>query len=72
MLTCDSGVIDTPLVDSLGTDKEVYQFLLSKTALKRIAQPEEVSKVILFLFSEESGYITGNVSGLSLLFLRVQ
>ncbi|KIW84466.1 hypothetical protein Z517_03716 [Fonsecaea pedrosoi CBS 271.37] len=55
------GVVDTPLVDSLGSEKEVYDFLLSKTALKRIAQPEEVSKVIMFLFSEEAGYVTGNV-----------
>lgn len=57
-----SGVIDTPLARSLGTPEEVHGALLEKTALKRIAQPEEVSKVITFLMSDVSGYVTGTVS----------
>ncbi|KAK1772088.1 3-oxoacyl-reductase [Phialemonium atrogriseum] len=60
------GVIDTPLAQSLGTQEQVHERLISKTALKRIAQPEEVSKVVLFLLSDVSGYITGttiNVDG---------
>lgn len=56
------GVIDTPLARSLGSPEEVHGALLEKTALKRIAQPEEVSNVILFLMSDQSGYITGVVS----------
>jgi NAD(P)-dependent dehydrogenase (short-subunit alcohol dehydrogenase family) len=55
-------VIDTPLARSLGSPEEVHGALLEKTALKRIAQPEEVSNVILFLMSDQSGYITGVVS----------
>jgi NAD(P)-dependent dehydrogenase (short-subunit alcohol dehydrogenase family) len=35
--------------------------MIQKTALKRIAQPEEVTKVIGFLLSEEAGYITASV-----------
>lgn len=35
---------------------------MPRVALKRIAEPGEVAKVILFLFSEEAGYITGSVS----------
>jgi len=60
------GVIDTPLAKALGTAEQINDRLLSRTALKRIAQPEEVSKVILFLLSEVSGYITSstiNVDG---------
>ena len=46
---------------SLGDEKQVYDMLLSKTALKRIAKPEEVSKVILFLLSDQSSYMTASV-----------
>lgn len=62
LLTVISGVIDTPLAKSLGSQEQINERLISRTALKRIAQPEEVSKVILFLLSEVSGYITGSVS----------
>lgn len=55
-------MIDTPLAKALGTAEQINDRLLSRTALKRIAQPEEVSKVILFLLSEVSGYITSSVS----------
>lgn len=57
------GVVDTPLAHSLGNAKEVYDALVHKAALRRIAQPEEVSKVIGFLLSEEAGYITASVRG---------
>jgi len=60
------GVIDTPLAKALGSSEQIHDRLLSRTALKRIAQPEEVSKVILFLLSDAAGYITGstiNVDG---------
>ncbi|KAF2802370.1 short-chain dehydrogenase/reductase SDR [Mytilinidion resinicola] len=60
------GVIDTPLAKALGSTQQINDRLLSRTALKRIAQPEEVSKVILFLLSDAAGYITGstiNVDG---------
>jgi 3-oxoacyl-[acyl-carrier protein] reductase len=56
-----SGVIDTPLAKALGTAEQINDRLLSRTALKRIAQPEEVSRVILFLLSEVSSYITSSV-----------
>lgn len=57
----DSGVIDTPLVKALGPADVVNDRLITRTALKRIAQPEEVSKVVLFLLSEASGYVTSSV-----------
>lgn len=36
--------------------------LISKVALGRVAQPEDIAKVIVFLMSNESGYISGSVS----------
>jgi len=55
------GIIRTPLADALGNAQEVHDILVKKTAFKRIAEPEEVSKVILFLFSDQSAYMTGSV-----------
>jgi 3-oxoacyl-[acyl-carrier protein] reductase len=48
----------------MGNDDELYDALGSRTALKRLAEPEEVSRVILFLLSKEASYITGAVSSL--------
>lgn len=56
------GVIDTPLVESLGDSQSVHDALLSRTALKRIGQPEEVSNLISFLLSDQASYITSTVS----------
>jgi len=56
------GIINTPLGQSLG--KEIVDVLVDRTALKRIAEPEEVSKVIVFLLSSESAYITSTVRSL--------
>ncbi len=56
-----SGTVETPLVASLGNEKQVYDMLLRNTALKRIAKPEEISRVILFLLSDQSSYMTASV-----------
>ncbi|MGO3732810.1 MAG: SDR family NAD(P)-dependent oxidoreductase [Vagococcus sp.] len=52
------GVIETPMV----TEGDSYEFIkeFSKSIpLKRVAQPEEVSKLVLFLGSDDSSYSTG-------------
>jgi NAD(P)-dependent dehydrogenase (short-subunit alcohol dehydrogenase family) len=59
------------LAKALGTAEQINDRLLSRTALKRIAQPEEVSRVILFLLSEVSSYITSSVSRISFQILEV-
>lgn len=46
----------------LGNEQELYDAMGCRTALKRLADPEEVSRVILFLLSSEASYITGTVS----------
>ncbi|OAL39937.1 hypothetical protein AYO20_00850 [Fonsecaea nubica] len=55
------GIIRTALADQLGNPDQVNEVLVKKTALKRIGEPEEVSRVILFLFSDQSAYISGSV-----------
>lgn len=53
------GYIDTDMTASL--NEEQRKSVLDAVPLKRVAKPEEVAKVILFLASPESDYITGQV-----------
>lgn len=50
--------------DMLATVPEkVIKMLEDKTPMKRLGQPEEIAKLYLFLASDESSYITGQVIG---------
>lgn len=51
------GLVDTPLLRS-GTDDFVEESLGSVPA-GRVAEPEEIAEVVLFLLSRASGYVTG-------------
>ncbi len=50
------GVVDTPIF----TNRDFSRFD-GKIPMGRVARPEEISKAVLFLVSEESSYITGVV-----------
>lgn len=53
------GVIETPMIMQADTKAAVEAF--AKTIpQKRLAKPEEVSKLVLFLASDESSYSTGS------------
>jgi len=58
------GAIATPMV--LGQDgmqgenaQQAQEFIGSKTALKRMGQPDEVAAVMVFLASDDASYMTG-------------
>ncbi|WP_288529710.1 glucose 1-dehydrogenase [uncultured Secundilactobacillus sp.] len=53
------GVISTPMIHQGDTDAAVAEFAKS-IPLGRIAEPEEVSKMVLFLASDNSSYSTGS------------
>jgi 3-oxoacyl-[acyl-carrier protein] reductase len=53
------GVIDTPLLRSF--DEKVIERLLKDVPLRRIGEPLDVANTILFLSTDESKYITGQV-----------
>ncbi|MCL5021015.1 MAG: 3-oxoacyl-[acyl-carrier-protein] reductase [Bacteroidetes bacterium] len=53
------GYIDTDMTAALTEDQR--KAVIDTIPLKRVAKPEEVAKVVLFLASPDSDYITGQV-----------
>ena len=52
------GLIDTDM-PRLAANEEVMQQLVDATPMKRLGQPADIAKVVYFLLSDESGFITG-------------
>ncbi|HTN34672.1 MAG TPA: glucose 1-dehydrogenase [Marinobacter sp.] len=53
------GVIETPMIMQ-GDTKAVVEEFAKQIPLKRVAKPEEVSSLVLYLASDESSYSTGS------------
>lgn len=50
------GAVITPMFEGMGPD--VHQTLTAELSIKRLARPEEVSDLVVFLASDESTYCT--------------
>lgn len=50
------GVVDTPMIDG---GQEVLEHLASIIPSGRVAQPEEIASIALFLVSDASSYVSG-------------
>ncbi|HEY8314645.1 MAG TPA: SDR family oxidoreductase [Candidatus Baltobacteraceae bacterium] len=53
------GAVDTPMDQSLKKDRKEYDKLLSEIPLGRMAKPEEIAELCVFLASDAAAYITG-------------
>lgn len=52
------GYIDTDMVRAVPTN--VREAIIAKIPVKRLGQPEEIARSVLFLASDEAGFITGS------------
>jgi len=53
------GAVETPMQDRWKKNPKAKKNLANFIPLKRIGKPEDISNVIMFMLSDQSGYITG-------------
>lgn len=53
------GSIDTAMMAGVNADPAAMDMVLSRTPLKRIANPREIGDLVAFLASEKASYVTG-------------
>ncbi len=53
------GAVDTPMDEPLKRDKKEYDALIGEIPLRRMAKPEEIAELCVFLASDTAAYITG-------------
>jgi glucose 1-dehydrogenase len=54
------GAVDTPMDAALKQDETKYEALLSEIPLHRMAKPQEIAELCVFLASEAAAYITAS------------
>ena len=53
------GAIRTPINTSAWSTAEAYESLMTLIPYKRIGEPEDIGRVVVFLASDQSDYING-------------
>ncbi len=53
------GLVDTHFASTIVNNPDMAKMFTDKSALKRHAQPEEITGITVFLGSEEASYVTG-------------
>ena len=57
------GFVKTEMVEKIAPD--ILERILEHIPMRRLAEPYEVSRVVVFLAEEESSYITGQIYGIN-------
>jgi NAD(P)-dependent dehydrogenase (short-subunit alcohol dehydrogenase family) len=55
------GPIQTPMLDRFTGGEEVKAYLATLNAQKRIGQPDEIARAVLYLASDEASFVTGHI-----------
>jgi 3-oxoacyl-[acyl-carrier protein] reductase len=55
------GILAMGMSEKITTDENLKEIYMNRILLKRFGQPEDVSPAFVFLASDESNYITGQI-----------
>jgi len=55
------GIVATDMTEKIRTDEKLKEIYMNRILLKRFAEPDDISPAFVFLSSDESNYITGQL-----------
>lgn len=55
------GIVATDMTEKIRSDEKLKEIYMNRILLKRFAEPEDISPAFVFLASDESNYITGQL-----------
>ncbi len=55
------GIVATDMTEKIRTDEKLREIYMNRILLKRFAEPEDISPAFVFLASDESNYVTGQL-----------
>lgn len=55
------GIVATDMTEKIRTDEKLKDIYMNRILLKRFAEPEDISPAFVFLASDDSNYITGQL-----------
>ena len=55
------GIVSTEMSEKITTDEKLKEIYMNRILLKRFADPDDIAPAFIFLASDESNYITGQL-----------
>jgi dehydrogenase/reductase SDR family member 4 len=55
------GLIKTKFSEALYTNPEIFNSIMTETPMRRIGEPQDIVGAIIYLASDASSYVTGQV-----------